>query len=307
VGRQEKMVEKLTFYDQIRNNKIKSFVLIVVIFIFFILLGGLISLVLDPGYFFVIMAFATIFSLIYILISYYQSDKIALASVRAKPASREQHKMFFNAAENISIASGLPMPKLYVMESEQINAFASGRNPENAVICVTTGALQKLDKQELEGVIAHEMSHVANYDIRFMTLVAVLVGLTSIIAQMYLRNLWLGSMSKDRDNRAGLVLLLISVVAAILAPLFANLVSLAISRKREFAADATGVKFTRYPPGLKNALIKIKKESVPEQDKKRYSKAVAPLFMADPYKKKFQDLFSTHPNIDERIKRLGEM
>lgn len=301
------MTDKLTFYDQIRNNKIKSFVLIVVIFIFFILLGGLISFVLDPGYFFVIMAFATIFSLIYILVSYYKSDKIALASVRAKPASREKHKMFFNAAENMAIASGLPVPKLYVMESEQINAFASGRNPENAVICVTTGALQKLDKQELEGVIAHEMSHVANYDIRFMTLVAVLVGLTSIIAQMYLRNLWLGSMGKDRDNRAGLVLLLISVIAAILAPLFANLVSLAISRKREFAADATGVKFTRYPPGLKNALTKIKKESVSEQDKKKYSKAVAPLFMADPYKKKFKDLFSTHPDINERIRRLGEM
>ncbi len=255
------------------------------------------------------MAFATIFSLIYILISYYKSDKIALASVGAKPASKEAHREFFHAAEAMSIASGLPMPKLYVMESAQINGFASGRNPENAVICMTTGALKKLNKQELEGVIAHEMSHIANYDIRFMTLTAVLVGLISIIAQMYLRNLWFASFSggNKRDNRVGVILLLISIIAAILAPLFANLVSLAISRKREFTADATAVKFTRYPPGLKNALTKIKHEHISPDEKKRYSQAVAPLFISDPFKKKVRGLFSTHPDVDERIRRLERM
>ena len=300
------MAERTSFYEEIRNNKIKSFLLIVVIFVFFLLLGFAISFALDPGYFFIIMAFSTIFSLGYILISYYNSDKIALASVRAKPASKTEHRMFYHAAESMSIASGLPMPKLYVMNSPEINAFASGRNPENAVICATTGILEKLNKEELEGVIAHEMSHIANYDIRFMTLVAVLVGLISIISQMYLRSLWFGSM--DRDNKKGnMILILISLILAIVAPLAANLVSLAISRKREFSADATAVKFTRYPRGLKNALEKIKKEHISEEEKRRFPKAVAPLFISDPFKKKITGLFSTHPPIDERIKVLETM
>jgi heat shock protein HtpX len=303
------MAERISFHDQIRNNKIKSFLLIVVIFVFFIILGALISLALDPGYFFIIMIIATIFSLVYVLVSYYNSDRIALASVNAKPASRTEHKVFYNAAENMSIASGLPMPKLFVMNSEQINAFASGRNPENAVMCVTTGALAKLNKQELEGVIAHEMSHIANYDIRFMTAAAVLVGLISIIAQMFLRNLWFAGRGGDdrKDGRVQLLLMILAVVFAVLAPIAANLASLAISRKREFGADATAVKFTRYPPGLRDALRKIKGESSSEQDKKKYPKAVAPLFMADPYKKKIESLFSTHPPIDERIRRLEKM
>ncbi len=302
------MAERISFHDQIRNNKIKSFFLIVIIFIFFIVLGALISLALDPSYFFVIMAVATIFSLSYILISYYNSDKIALASVRAKPALREKHSKFFHAAENMALASGLPMPKLYVMESEQINGFASGRDPKNAVVCMTTGALEKLDKQELEGVIAHEMSHIANYDIRFMTITAVLVGLISIVAQLYLRSLWFSNGGNNRkDGRLQAILIVLAIVFAIFAPIAANLVSLAISRKREFGADATAVKLTRYPPGLKKALEKIKREHLSEEDKKKYPKAVAPLFMADPYKKKVESFFSTHPNIDERIARLERM
>ena len=144
------------------------------------------------------------------------------------------------------------------MNSSEINAFATGRNPEHAVICVTSGAIEKLDKQELEGVIAHEMSHIANYDIRFMTLVAVLVGMISIIAQMFLRNLWFANSSDDRNSKTGLFIMFAAVIAAILAPIAAQLVSLAISRRREFGADSTAVKFTRYPPGLKKALEKIK-------------------------------------------------
>src|SRR3989338_2692811 len=160
-------MERLSFEDQIQANKVKSFLLIIVIFAFFLILGYIVSMVLDPSYFFIIMIFSIVFSLIYIWAGYYYSDKIALASVRAKPASRTEHRMFYAAAENMSIASGLPMPRLYVMESEEINAFASGRDPGHAVICFTTGALKKLDKHELEGVVAHEMSHIANYDIRF--------------------------------------------------------------------------------------------------------------------------------------------
>lgn len=302
------MADRLTFYEQIRNNKIKSFVLIVVIFIFFLILGAVISFAVDPSLFFVIMILSIIVSLIYIVVSYYNSDKIAIASVRAREASKTEHRVFYDAVENMALASGLPMPKLFVMQSEQINAFASGRNPQNAVVCVTTGALQKLEKRELEGIIAHEMSHVANYDIRFMTLVAVLVGMISIAAEIFLRSLWLGGGRGGGDDKRGnAVLIIIGILFAILAPILANLVSLAISRKREFTADATAVKFTRSPTGLKNALVKIKKEHLPESDRKKYPKAVAPLFISDPFKKKFRNMFSTHPDINERIEILERM
>ncbi|MBS3088535.1 M48 family metallopeptidase [Candidatus Pacearchaeota archaeon] len=300
------MAERIHFEDDIRRNKLKSFFLIVIIFVFFILVGYLIALALDPSYFFVITIFATIFSLVYIWVGYYYSDKIALASVNARAANRAEHSKFINAAENMALASGLPVPKLYVMNSSEINAFASGRNPENAVICATSGAIEKLDKQELEGVIAHEMSHIANYDIRFMTLTAVLVGMISIIAQMFLRNLWFAG-NDDRDSKAGLLIMLAAVIAAILAPIAAQLVSLAISRRREFGADSTAVKFTRYPPGLKKALEKIKREHVEIRETKKFPKAVAPLFISDPFKKKISGLFSTHPPIDVRIEKLGRM
>jgi len=299
------MVERLSFEDEISRNKFKSFLLMMFVFLIIIGLGYVISYAVDPGYFFIIMIFATIFSLLYIVLSYYNSDKIALASVSAKPASPERHRMLIHAVESMSIASGLPMPKVYVMESEQINAFASGRDPKHAVICVTTGALEKLNKQQLEGVIAHEMSHIANFDIRFMTLTAVMVGMVSIIAQIYLRSLWFSS--GNNNNKKNGLFIILGIIAAILAPLVAQLVSLAISRKREFTADATGVKFTRYPPGLKSALQAIKGEHVSSKDAHHYSKAVAPLFMSDPYKKKFQNLFSTHPDIDTRISRLDKM
>ncbi len=303
------MPERISFEEQITRNKIKSFLLIAVIFAFFIALGYFISSILDPSYFFIIMIFASIFSLIYVWIGYYSSDKIALASVRAKPASRTEHRMLYHSAEGISLASGLPMPKIYVMESEEINAFATGRNPKNSVICFTTGALKKLNKQELEGVMAHEMSHIANYDIRFMTLTAVLIGMVSILAQLFLRSLWFSNMGdNNRDGRVQIFLIILGIVFAILAPIVAQLVSFAISRKREYVADATGVKFTRYPRGLADALKKIKNEHVPESERKhRVSKAMAPLFISDPFKKKIQNLFSTHPDIDDRIRKLEIM
>jgi len=301
------MVERLNFDDQITANKLKSVLLMIAIVLVFAVLGYVIALIWNPAEFFLIMVVAIVFSLGYTLLSYYFSDKIALASVRAKPASHSLHKGLYNAVENMSLASGLPMPKVYVMESAEINAFASGRNPENAIICVTTGTLQKLNKEELEGVVAHEMSHIANYDIRFMTLTTVIVGMIAIISEVYLRSLWFKS-GEDRDNKAGAILMIVGIVIAILAPILVQLISLAISRKREFGADATGVKFTRYPKGLANALRKIKHEHVPaDETKKHYNKALAPLFISDPFKRRFQDLFSTHPNIDERIERLEKM
>ncbi|MFH1500979.1 MAG: M48 family metallopeptidase [archaeon] len=301
------MEKRVSFHDQIQRNKIKSVLLIISIVVFFIIVGFVISMALDPGYFFVIMIFSIIISMIYVITGYYNSDKIAIASVRAKLASSTEHRQLFHAVEGLTIASGLPMPKIYIMENEQINAFASGRDPEHAVICVTTGAIKKLNKQELEGVIGHELSHIANYDIRFMTLTAVLVGMIAIFSQIFLRSLWYSGGSRDRDSKGGAILLLIGIILAILAPLVANLVSFAISRKREFAADASAVKFTRYPPGLKSALKKIQSEHVSEQEKRKINKAVAPLFMSDPYRKKVQGLFSTHPPIEKRIAILEKM
>ena len=301
-------MERISFHDEIQRNKLKSVVLMAFMIVLFIAIGYVIAVLLDPSYFFFIMIISIIFSLSYTLISYYNSDKIALASVKAKPASSIQHRQFFAAAENMSLASGLPMPKLYVMNSPQINAFASGRDPKHAIICITDGALAKLDKQELEGVIAHEMSHVANYDIRFMTFTAIVIGMISIISEIFLRSLWFSGSGNNSDNKKGnAILLIIGIALAILAPILANLVSLAISRKREFTADATGVKFTRYPKGLASALKKIKHEHLAPNDKHHFSKATAPLFISDPFKKKFTNLFSTHPNIDERISKLERM
>jgi heat shock protein HtpX len=291
-----------SFYDQISRNKRNSVILLALIFLTFVLLGYVIARIYS-GSFFIIMSLFTAFSIFYIWFGYYSSDKIALASVNAQPASPEQFRMYHNLVEGLCIASGMPKPKLYVMQSEQINAFATGRDPEHAVICVTTGSLEKLNRSELEGVLGHELSHVANYDIRFMTLAAVLVGMIAIISQMFLRSLWLRG-SNDRDSKGNAILMLVGILLAILAPIFVQLVQLAISRKREFAADASSVKFTRYPTGLINALKKIGKDTIPE---KRANKAVAPLFISDPFKRKVQGLFQTHPPVIERIKALEQM
>ncbi|MEK6879383.1 MAG: M48 family metallopeptidase [Nanoarchaeota archaeon] len=290
---------RIDFRDQIARNKFKSLILIIVIFLFFVVLGYVISMVLDPGYFFIIMIFSIIFSLLYTVIGYYNSDKIAIASVGARPASRQEHSQFFRSVESLTIASGLPMPRLFVMESEQINGFASGRDPHHSVICMTSGALKKLNKDELEGVLAHEMSHIANYDIRFITLTAVLVGMVAIISEIFLRSLW---MHGDKDNKASAILMLIGILFAIFAPIVVQLVQLAISRKREYTADATAVKFTRYPSGLIGALKKIKGDYGKVKEK-HVSKAVSPLFFAAPMK----ELLSTHPPLEKRIETLERM
>ncbi len=292
------MMQRIDFRDQISKNKRNSFLLIIIIFAIFVLFGYVISFAFDPGWFFVIMIISIIFSLSYILISYYKSDKIAIMSVRAKRASREKYKQYYDLVEGLTIASGLPMPKLYVMNSSQINAFASGRNPENAVVCVTTGALEKLEKRELEGVLAHELGHIRNYDIRYMTLVTVMVGMIAIVSEIFLRSLWFRS--GDNDNRNG-IFILIGIAMAILAPIAVYFVQMAISRKREYSADATAVKFTRYPNGLIKALKKIKDEHSPPE--KKVSKALAPLFFSNPLK----NLASTHPPIEKRIEALERM
>jgi len=293
---------RISFYDQIARNKRKSFFLMFCIFLVFLLLGYVISQVYSAISFFSIMILAIIISISYILISYYNSDKIALASVNAKPASRNEFRQYYDSVEGLTLASGLPMPKLYVMQNEQINAFATGRDPQHAVVCVTTGALEKLNKQELEGVLSHELSHIANFDIRFMTLAAVMVGMIAIISEIFLRSLWFRSSGGRDENKGNAIFLLIGIILAILAPIAVQLVQLAISRKREFTADATAVQFTRTPTGLANALRKIKNDKP-----MKVNKAVASLFMSDPFRKKVAGMFSTHPSLDERIKILEKL
>ena len=292
------MKQRIDFRDQISRNKRKSVFLMFSVFVVLVLLGYVISLAFSPGYFFIIMIIAIIFSISYILVSFYKSDKIAIASVGAKKAYRDDYKQYHSLVEGLTIASGLPMPKLYVMPSEQINAFASGRDPQHAVVCVTKGALNKLDKTELEAVLAHELGHIASYDMRYMTLVAVMVGMVAIISQIFLRSLWFSSGGNDRSK---VIFILIGVVLAILAPIVVYMVQMSISRKREFVADASAVKFTRYPGGLIKALKKIKEDNTPPE--KKISKALVPLFISNP----FGALGKTHPPLEKRISVLERM
>jgi heat shock protein HtpX len=297
-----KEVSRISFYDQISRNKRNSFILIFLIIVVIAALGYVIGQVYGDPFFFLIIA--VIISLFYVVFGYYSSAKLALAAAAAIPADRSKYPQYYNLVEGLCLASGMPMPKLYIMRNSQINAFASGRNPQNSVICVTTGALEKLNKQELEGVLGHELSHVANYDIRFITLTAILVGMIAIISQIFLRSLWMRG-NNNNNNKNGGVFLIIGIILAILAPIFVQLVQLAISRKREYMADASSVKFIRTPTGLIGALKKIKKDTINVDESKKIGAAIAPLFISNPFKNK--DLTSTHPSLDKRIEILERM
>ncbi|MBD3156127.1 MAG: M48 family metalloprotease [Candidatus Aenigmarchaeota archaeon] len=291
--------------DEITRNKVKSVVLMILVFLSLIFIAYTIGQIYDPtsAYFFVVIA--GIFAFIFTFFSYYYSDRIVLASVNARPATKKEHTYLVNVVEELAIAAGIPAPRIHVIESSDINAFATGRNPENGIICVTTGMIELLDRTELEGVIAHEMSHIKNYDVRFATLVAVMVGIIVIIADMFRRSMFFSD-GRDRDRKkGGGVLLLVGLIFSILAPIFVKLVQLAISRKREYLADSSGGFLTRYPEGLASALEKIKKHN---SGKMKVSRVSAPLFIANPFGDfKVSSLFSTHPPIDERIERLRDM
>jgi len=242
--------------------------------------------------------------------SYYYSDKMVLAMSKAKEIKKSDNPRLFNVVENLSIGAGIPMPKVYVIDDSAPNAFATGRDPKHAVVAVTTGLIEKLDKLELEGVIAHELSHVKNFDIRLMAVVAVLVGVVALLADFFMRSLWYGGHRRDSDrgNAQG-VFLLIGIALAILSPVIATLIQLAVSRRREFLADASGALLTRYPEGLARALEKIAKDKEPLEIA---NNATAHLFIANPFKDKqvqhfFSGLFNTHPPIEERIKILRSM
>ncbi len=296
-------MERLSFYNEIKKNKRNSIFLIIAIFLILISLGTAISFIFNDQYFFIILIFSVIISFSYIIISYYNSDKISLASVNAKPAPKEKYRQYHNSVEGLSLASGLPKPKLYIINNPQINAFATGRDPKNSAICVTTGTLENLNKQELEGVLAHEMSHIANYDVRFMTLTAVLVGLIAIISQIFLRSLFFSSITgRDRENQ-NTIFLIIGIALAILAPILVALVQLAISRKREYAADASAVKYMRTPTPLIKALEKIKDKN--KKTKIKTSGAVSPLFFTKTSLEK--EFFQTHPSLEKRIATLKKL
>jgi len=251
-----------------------------------------------------ILYFFVIFSILMNFFSYWYSDKIVLTLAGAKEAKREEYFNLYTSIENLSITAGLPMPKIYVVEDPAPNAFATGRDKNHAVVCATTGLLKILEKTELEGVIAHELSHIGNRDMLLSTVIVVLVGFISILADVFRRNLFFGR-SRDNNNKAGGILLLIGIILSILAPIFAMLIQLAISRKREFLADASGALLTRYPEGLAGALRKISQYSQPMA---RQSKAIAHLYIADPkgvsLGKKVGSFFATHPPVEERVKAL---
>lgn len=276
---------------------------------FIIFLGWVFSRALgSPG----ILYIAVIFSTVQAFVSYYYSDKITLAISGAKEVKKADSPELYRVVENLSITAGLPMPRVYIVEDSAPNAFATGRDPNHAVVCVTTGILQKLDKVELEGVIAHELSHVGNYDIRLMTVIVVLVGVVVLMSDFFIRISFWGGGDDDRDSgQLGLILMIVGIVLALLSPLFASLIQLAISRKREYLADANGALLTRYPEGLARALEKISADPVPL---KKANKATAHLYITNPMKEHkgtsrgwFAGLFNTHPPVDERVKRLREM
>lgn len=298
----------MNFYTQIDSNKRRTFILIFAFLIFIIGLGWVFSQALgSPG----ILFGAVIFSILMSIGSYWYSDKIILAISKAKEISKKDAPELYRVVENLSITAGLPMPRIYIIDDSAPNAFATGRDPNHAVVCVTSGLLQKLEKPELEGVIAHEMSHVGNYDIRLMAVVTILVGIVVLMSDWFIRiSFWGGDRDEDRGE-LGMILMVIGIVLALLSPLFATLIQLAISRKREYLADATGVQLTRYPEGLARALEKISADTEPLEVA---NKATAHLYIANPLKGHqgtrrgwFANLFNTHPPIEERIKRLRGM
>lgn len=298
-------------YKQQSSNIVKTYILMAIFLVVIIAIGYFASIYYgSPN----ILYFAVVFSLIMNFMSFWFSDKIVLSLSNAKPVSREEFFDLYNTVENLSITAGLPVPKIYVIDDPAPNAFATGRDKNHAVVAVTTGLLQKLNKTELEGVVAHELSHIGNRDILLMSATVVLVGFISILSDMLLRGFFLG----DRKNKGG-VFVIISIVLMILSPIIATLIKLAISRKREYLADASAVLLTRYPDGLASALEKISEYSMPM---KNPHTATAHLFISNPFEKninnnidEIQDdggfslpnLFETHPPIKERIKILREM
>ncbi len=291
-------------YNQIDNNKAKTWALVTFFLVFIIGFGWFLSYYYnEPG----ILLFAVVFSIVQSFVGYFYSDKIALAVSGAQELKRSDAKELFQIVENLSITAGIPAPKLYLINDSAPNAFATGRDPKHASIAVTSGLLEKLNKNELEGVLAHELSHVTNYDIRLTSIIVVLVGVIALASDWMMRMMWWGNRGRDREGGGNGLVAIIGLILAILAPIAATLIQLAISRKREFLADASGALLTRYPEGLASALEKIAKDKEPLEVA---NKATAHMYFENPlkdYSGKINSLFSTHPPVEERIKALREM
>lgn len=292
-------------YTQKDSNIRKTWFLITSFLVLIIAFGWAFSYLFNAPE---ILYFAVVLSLMMNLVAYWQSDKIALAMSGAKPTAREGNEYIYRMVENLCITAGLPMPKIYLIDSAQINAFATGRDPEHSAIAVTIGAIKKLENEELEGVLAHELAHIGNRDILVSTVVVVLAGIIAMAADIGLRMTFFGR--NDNDNRnGGPIVILVAVVAAILAPLAAQMIRFAVSRKREYLADSTGALLTRYPEGLARALEKIGNDT---DSMRQAHNATAHMFISSPFKGKegaswFARLFMTHPPLQDRINILRGM
>lgn len=298
----------MTPHLQAKRNVQKTWLLMGSFFVFIIGLGWVFSYVYNDPF---ILYIAVAFSVIGNFFSYFNSDKVALSVSGAKPMdpNNPTHKQALRIVENLAISQGMPTPRVYVIQDSAMNAFATGRNPEHAAMAFTSGILEKLEKKELEGVAAHELAHIKNRDILVMTIVVVLVGFISIIADMFMRGAF--NSRSGGDNKANGIILIVGIIFAILSPVIAKIIQLAISRKREHLADASGVEMTRYPEGLASALEKIGEQNVPV---KRAGTATAHLYIASPFLDRdkttvdfLERIFSTHPPIQERVVNLRGM
>ena len=291
-------------YSEIASNKRRSIFLVVIFVVFISAFGYLLALALNrPG----MVVFIVSFAVVYALVSYFASASITLALTRAQPIEKKDAPALYRIVENLTIAGGLPMPSIYIINDDSPNAFSTGKDPKHASVAVTTGLLSIMEPDELEGVIAHELSHIGNYDIRFMALVVVLVAVVAMLSDLFLRiTFW----TNDNENGGNPIFLVMGLLGALLAPLAAILIQMAVSRKREFLADASGALLTRYPDGLAKALKKIADDP---RGMSRSNSATASLYISNPLKGKkgmsqsLMSLFDTHPNTAERIKRLHEM
>lgn len=284
--------------DQIAWNRRKSYLLLFivpVILLALIFVSG--SIFVPRASPFLILAAGSGISVLYVLFSYFKSDEMILSVVGAEPADRQKYDQLYSLMEGLTISSGMEMPDLYVQDKPGINAFATGRKPEDGKVCVTTGALEKLDQDELEGVLAHELAHIQNYDILFMTVAVALIGVISILSELLLHSMYFGG-----DDNSPPWLVVAGFALAILAPISARMVQLAMSRKREYLADASGAQMTRYPEGLASALEKIQNEN----SEMKVNKAVSHLYFSNPLGNK-KNFFSTHPPLEKRVERLRNM
>lgn len=297
-------------FESVRKNKFESGIIVAIFIVVITLIVYYICHALNLGTMSIVIAL--IFSIASAWGSYYYSDKIVLSVNKARPATKEEDLKLVNILDALMVTSGLPVkPRLYVVDDAQPNAFATGRNPENAVICVTTGLLEKLDYYELEGVIAHEMSHIKNYDIRLSCIVSVMVGFIVMISDMFSRALFWGGIrdnDSDSDSKGNAILMVIGLVFLILSPIFGSLMQLALSRKREFLADSTAVEFTRNPEGLISALEKLENDP---NELEYANSATANMYIVNPFKKngkkKTTNIWSTHPSTADRIEALRNL